>query len=179
MLEYASFAGLVVVALVGVLLAALQLPGVWLILAAAAGFDWSQGWRMIGWKWFAALIAIAIMAEVFDALSGVIAARKAGASRRAAVGALLGGFIGMIMLSVPIPIPGVGAIVGGLLGCFLGALIAELSLNKDLATGAKVGLFATIGKIIGLAARTSAAAAVAGTVISLAAWSIFFTSSAV
>ncbi|HWL91947.1 MAG TPA: DUF456 domain-containing protein [Phycisphaerae bacterium] len=173
-MEIAALGMLTVVALLGVALAAFQLPGTWLILAAAAGYDWYFDWQRFGWKWLIGLLIFAGLAEVVDTLAAVVAAKRAGASRRAAIGAVIGGFVGMILISVPIPIPVVGAVIGGLMGCFLGALLAELSLNKDIATGARVGLFATIGKIFGLVAKTSAAAVIAGTVISLAAWSTFW-----
>ncbi len=169
----ALFILLTLCTLAGVALAAFQLPGLWLILACGAGYDGYFGWTRIGWMWWAGIVVAAIAVEIVDTLAGVLAARKAGASRRAAIGALIGGFIGMIVLSVPIPIPGVGAIVGGLLGCFFGALLAELSLNKHMSVGMKVGGFAVLGKIVGLTIKTSAAAIIAGTLISLAAWSTF------
>ncbi len=170
MVDVLWMVGLVVTALSGVALAAFQLPGVWLVLAAAVGYDWHYGWNQIGVPWLIGLGFMAAAAEVFDFFAGLIAAKKAGASRRAAVGSLIGGFVGMIFISVTLPIPGFGAVAGGLIGCFLGALIAELSLNKDLETGARVGLFATAGKVVGLVAKTSTAAVIAGAVISLAVW---------
>lgn len=172
-MDIALFILLTLCTLAGVVLAAFQLPGLWLILACGAGYDGYFGWTRIGWMWWVGIVAAAIAVETFDTLAGMFAARKAGASRRAAIGALIGGFVGMIVLSVPIPIPGVGAIIGGLLGCFFGALLAEMSLNRQLTTGMKVGAFAAIGKLIGLTLKTSTAAIIAGTLISLAAWSTF------
>lgn len=157
---------LILVSLAGIVLAAFQLPGAWVILAAAVGYDWRHGWQQIGWKWLIGLAATALLAEVFDSLASVIAARRAGASRRAAVGAILGGLAGMILLSIPIPV--VGAIVGGLAGCFIGAAIAEVSVRDDLASGARVGLLAAVGRLVGLTAKTAAAVMMAGAVISLA-----------
>lgn len=162
---------LVLIAVCGIVLAVFQLPGTWLILAGAAGYDWYHGWERIGWEWLVALLVLAVVVEGIDFLAGLVAAKRAGASRRAAVGALIGGFLGMIVLTIPIPIPGVGTVIGGLLGCFAGALIGELSLRKDWMTGARVGLFATLGKIAGLVVKTSAAMAIAGTVVAVAGWS--------
>ncbi len=162
---------LILIALSGIFLAVLQLPGTWLILAAAAAYDWYYGWQQIGWKWLVALLILAIVVELIDFLAGLVAAKRAGASRRAAIGALVGGFLGMILLTIPIPIPGVGTVIGGLLGCFLGALIGELSLRKDWKTGARVGIFATLGKIAGLVVKTSAAMAIAGATVTVAGWS--------
>lgn len=162
---------LVLVTLGGILLAALQLPGIWLILAAAAGYDWYYDWQSIGWPWLVGLVVFAGMAELLDMLASVTAARKAGASRRAAIGSLIGGFAGMIVLSLPVPV--LGTIAGGLLGCFLGAFIGELTLHDNVRSGAKVGLFATLGRIVGLVAKTAAAMMIAGAILSLALLSMF------
>jgi len=151
------------------------LPGTWLILASAIGYDWYFDWTQIGWPWLVGMGIFAVIVEVFETLAGAVAAQRAGASRRAVIGALVGGFAGMFVFTPLVPIPVVGTIVGGLLGCFAGALTGELSLNKDLATGARVGLFATIGKIIGLVAKTSAAIVLAGAAVACAAWTMFFT----
>jgi len=160
---------LVLLSVGGIVLAVLQLPGTWLILAAAVGYDWYYHWHRVGWVWLISLAVFAVVAELFDTLAGVVAARKAGASRRAAIGALVGGIAGMIVFSIPVPV--FGTVVGGLLGCFLGALAAELSLRKDMVTGARVGLFATIGRLVGIIAKTSAALVIAGAAVSRALWS--------
>jgi hypothetical protein len=160
--------GLVLVAVVGIMLAAFQLPGTWLILATAILYDWHYGWQRLGWKWLLALGVIAAIGELLEMLASVAMARRAGASRRAAVGSLIGGFAGMILLSVPVPI--IGTILGGLIGCFAGALLGELSLHDNLHTGAKVGIFATFGRLMGMMAKTAAAMVIAGAVVSLAVW---------
>lgn len=157
---------LVVLSLAGMLLAVVQLPGTWMILISAIGYDWYFDWQRFGWKWLVGLGLLAVAAEVVDSLASVVAAQRAGASRRAAVGALIGGFAGMLLLSVPVPV--VGTVIGGLFGCFAGALGAEMTKRNDFAAGAKVGLFATIGRIIGLVAKTSAAVAIGGATISMA-----------
>jgi hypothetical protein len=165
---------LVVLALAGVGLAALQLPGTWLILAAAVGYDWYHDFAPLGWKGLAALAGVALIAEVLDSLLAVLGARRAGASRRAAVGALLGGFLGMFLLSLPMPL--IGTIIGGLLGCFAGAFIAELTHSRHagidpadrLVHGARVGAFAALGRTLGLVAKTAAALVMAGTSVLLA-----------
>lgn len=165
-MEIALFVILILLCITGVLLAVLQLPGTWLILAAAIGYDAYHDWARLGWKWLAGLAAFAICAEVVDSLASMIAARRAGASRRAAVGALIGGFLGMLLVSVPLPI--IGVVIGGLIGCFLGAVAAELTKRDDVAFGVRVGLFATLGRTVGLAFKTAAAMVIGGATILLA-----------
>jgi len=166
MIDWLLLGALVLLAVGGIVLAVFQLPGTWLILAGAAAYDWHYGWQRIGWKWLVVLLVLAGLAELLDTLASLIAARKAGASRRAAVGALLGGLIGMIVLSVPVPV--IGTVIGGLVGCFVGALIAELTVRNDLAAGARVGVFVTIGRLMGIMAKTAAALAIAGATVLLA-----------
>jgi len=166
--------GLIVFALAGIVLAAFQLPGTWVILAAAIGYDWCFGFQRLGWRWLVVLTAVAAVAEVLDSLFSVAMARRAGASRRAAVGALIGGFVGMFLLSLPMPL--VGTIAGGLLGCFSGAFLAELthpaSVGLDsgdrIALGTRVGVFATMGRVMGLLAKMAGAFVMAGAAVALA-----------
>lgn len=158
---------LALLSLAGVLLAALQLPGTWLILAAATAYDWYFGWERIGWTLLAGLLVVAVAAELSEALAGAVVARKTGASRRASVGALVGGFLGMLLLT-PVPVPVVSTIAGGLVGCFLGALIGELTLHDDVSVWAKVGFAATIGRILGMMIKLAAAFVIAGAVVGVA-----------
>lgn len=157
---------LLVLILVGTLLAVLQLPGTWLMLASVVAYDWHYDWNRIGWQWLVALAVLAVIAEIVDALAAMFAATRAGASRRAAVGALIGGFAGMLLFSVPVPV--LGTVIGGLIGCFVGAVAAELTKRSDLMAGARVGLFATIGRVVGLVAKTGAAMAIGGAAMALA-----------
>jgi uncharacterized protein YqgC (DUF456 family) len=157
---------LAVICLAGVILSALQLPGTWLALAATAGYDWYYDWQRIGWKWLAALVAVALAAEAMEMFASVAAARRAGASRRAAVGALVGGLAGMLLLSIPIPV--LGTIIGGLVGCFAGAFVAELTVHDDLSRGARVGFFAALGRLCGLVGKVAASLGIAGAAVSLA-----------
>ncbi len=167
-MSIALLIGLAVICVAGVVLAALQLPGTWLILAAAAAYDWYGGWTEIGWKWLVGLAVVAVIAEVADSASAVLLARRAGASRRASIGALVGGFAGMFMLSLPLPL--IGTIVGGLVGCFVGAWVGEMSVRDDMTASAKIGAFAALGRLVGLIAKTGAAFAIAGATMTLAIW---------
>ncbi|MCK6456641.1 MAG: DUF456 domain-containing protein [Phycisphaerae bacterium] len=171
--QVAIYSLLAIAVLAGLLLAVLQLPGTWLILAAAVAFDASYGWQRIGVGWLVGLAVVASAAEVFELLSSAAMARRAGAGHRASLGAVIGGFVGMFVFSLPLPI--VGTIAGGLIGCFAGACAAQWTAPGEpgdavtrLAGGARVGVFAAIGRLFGLIAKTSAAVVMAGTVVALA-----------
>ncbi len=163
--------GLAMLAVAGLVLAVLQLPGSWLILAAAVGYDWYYGWDRLTLKWLIALAVVAILAELFELLSGAFVAKQAGASRKAMIGAVIGGFVGMIALSIPVPI--IGTIIGGMIGCFAGAVIGEMSVHSRIGDGTRVGVFAVIGRILGLFAKTTAAVIIAGVTITLAILAMF------
>ena len=162
MIDALWMAGLVVFALAGVALSVFQLPGAWVTLAAAAVFDWHHGWARLGWKWLAVLAVMAVAAEVFEFAASAVLARRAGASRRASFGALAGGFMGMFLCTGIVPIPVLGTITGGCIGCFVGALVGEMSLHDDFDQGAKVGFWATAGRIMGLVAKTCVSMLMAG-----------------
>lgn len=157
---------LLVITITGVVLSAIQLPGNWVLLAAAVGYDAYYHWERLGWKWLVVIGGLAVVGEAAELLASAVAASKAGASRRAGIGALVGGFAGMILFSIPVPI--LGTIAGGMAGCFLGALVAELTLHDDVVKGAKIGLFATIGRLFGLVAKLAATMAMAGAAVSVA-----------
>jgi len=165
-METLLLTGVILFSIMGVALAAFTLPGSWVILASAVGYDWYFGWQRFGWKWLVALGAIALAAEIVELAASAVVAGKAGASRRAAIGSLIGGFAGMLLLSVPIPV--IGTILGGFIGCFIGALAGEMTLRDDLRSGVRVGLFATLGRLLGMMVKISAAMAIAGAVVSLA-----------
>lgn len=168
--DWLLFAALVLIAGVGLVLSVFQLPGTWLILAAATGYDWYYGFERFTWKWLLVLLVIAGVAEVFDNLAGALVARKAGASRQATIGALVGGFVGMIALTIPVPI--IGTILGGIFGCFIGAVVGEMSVRHDYAAGVRVGMSAVFGRVMGLIAKTGAAMVIAGVTVVLAGYAL-------
>ena len=154
---------LFVVCLAAALLTVFQLPGTWIILAAAAAYGWYDGWSRVGWQTIAALAGIAVLAEVAEAVSSVWFARKGGASRRAAWYGLAGGLAGAFLLTIPVPI--IGTIIGAAIGCFAGAMIGELSLNRNAATGARVGFYAALGRTLGTIFKIAAAVVMSALVV--------------
>ncbi|MBI4717615.1 MAG: DUF456 domain-containing protein [Planctomycetes bacterium] len=165
----ALIAALLCACLAGVLLTCIRLPGTWVIVAAAAGFGWWDGWQKLTGLTLAILVGAAAAAEVVEMMMSVVVARRAGASRQAAWGGLLGGIAGMLLLTVPIPV--VGTIVGAVVGCFAGAMLAELYVRREVAHGARVGFFSAIGLALGAAGKLAIALAMAGLVVASLLWS--------
>lgn len=142
---------------VGVVMTALHLPGTWLIVATALAYGWWTDWAELGVVTIAVLGGMAALGEAVEVLASVVTARRAGATSQAGWGALIGGFVGMLFLSFLVPIPLIGTMVGALVGCFGGALLAELAMKKRLAHGAKVGVFAAIGFVLGTVTKLALA----------------------
>jgi uncharacterized protein YqgC (DUF456 family) len=157
---------LILFCVAGVLLTALQLPGTWLIVIASASYGWLDGWGRLGMKVVALLAVLALVGEIVEFTMGGIVARRSGGSRRAAWGAIIGGFAGMVLLSVPVPL--IGTIIGGVIGCFAGAVVAELTLHDDIGRGARVGAWSAVGRVVGLVSKLAIAFAMAAVAVSAA-----------
>lgn len=116
-------------ALLGVLLTAATLPGIWLMLLIALICDlWQPG--LYSWWTLGAVALIAVGAEIAEGLSSAAGSAKTGGSRAGVVGSLIGSVIGLVLGTVLLPIPIVGSIVGGIIGAGLGAFAAERGISK-------------------------------------------------
>jgi hypothetical protein len=146
-----------------------SLPGTWIMLGLATavelldrfylppGADATFGWWLLGLA-----AAMAALGEVIELLAGAAGARGGGASARGMWGALIGGILGVLLLTpVLLFIPVIGSLVGAVLGTFIGAVVGEMSGTRDGrgAPGQSVrGSFresllpatgATIGRVVG------------------------------
>ncbi len=159
---------LIVLCTLGVLLVMVRLPGTWLIVVSAVGYAWWSDWSGTSLVVVGVLTGIAIVGEVAEFATTLIAARKAGASKQAAWGGLVGGILGMLFLSFLFPVPLVGTMIGAVLGCFLGAAVVELAVRKRLAQGTKVGLFSALGFVLGTVVKTSLVLMMSGLLLTTA-----------
>lgn len=139
----------------GVLAVLLQLPGTWLMVAATAAVAW---WRWdqqtIGAGVLIALLVLAIMGEIVEAVAGSAGAVKGGGGWLSAFLSLVGGVAGALIGTVVVPIPILGTLVGACAGAALGALTAERwrgrswQLSWQSAKGAAYGrLWGTLAKV--------------------------------
>lgn len=140
--------------LIGVVLAIIGLPGIWLIVASAGLYSLLTGGSYLGVKALVALFALGVVAEVLETVMGGVAAGRAGGSRRGMIGAIVGGIIGAIAGTPLIPIPVVGTVAGACLGSFVGAFGVELLwLNRSTADSLKIGFGAAAGKLAGIVTK--------------------------
>jgi uncharacterized protein YqgC (DUF456 family) len=151
MLDWLSYALLLLISVVGLAVAVVGLPGIWLIVVAAIGYALFTGGVYIGLWGIVVLIALGVIAEVLEGALGGVAAGKAGASKRGMVGAIVGGLLGAILGTPLIPIPVVGTLIGAIVGAGAGAFAVEkFWLKRDTEASLKIGGAAAAGRLAGM-----------------------------
>ena len=120
------------------------LPGVPLVFAGMWLAAWTDGYRHIGTFTLILLGVLALLALAIDFFASLLGAKRVGASTRALWGATLGTLIGLFF-----GLPGI------LLGPFLGAAAGELSLGRELAHAARVGVGTWLGLLFGTLAKVA------------------------
>lgn len=135
---------IMLVGLLGSILPAV--PGPPLSLAAAIGHRLYFGAESASMTVLIVLVVLTVVSEVLDYLASAFGAKKLGATWRGALGAVIGGLIG-IFFGVP----------GIILGPFLGATLFELLGQRGFATAAKAGTGAVLGLALGIVGKCSVA----------------------
>jgi uncharacterized protein len=157
---------LALVLLACVALIPLGLPGTWIMLAAAVGYDMLPGSADVGWTALTIAFVLALVAEVLEFTVAARYTTRYGGSRRAGWGAILGGFVGAI---VGVPVPIVGSVIGAFAGAFAGAYLAERTRKSEHATATRVATGALLGRAAAAAIKTGFGLAIAALLI-LSAW---------
>lgn len=98
-------------------------PGPFIIWLGALTWAWADGFQRIGWPALILMGVMALAAWGMDFMLTTVSSRKAGASWKSIGGAIVGGFIGGILLSGTPPI--LGTIVGAMLGAVIGLWLVE------------------------------------------------------
>ena len=156
--------------LIGVALTLLGFSGVWLTILVALLLEW---WRPGGqfetWTIIVALL-LGVFGEAVEFAASAVGASKAGGSKRAAAGAMVGGLLGAIAGTPLIPIPVLGTLVRAVVGAALGAAIMERTKEtRTWGDSLRVGQGAAIGRLIATIVKTTLAA-VDAVQLSIAFW---------
>lgn len=149
MLLWALAALLVLAGLAGLFLPAL--PGAVLLFGGLALAAWIENFAHVGWGTLTVLGLLALLTYPADLLASAFGAKRYGASPRAITGAVVGAGVGIFF-----------GLVGVLLGPFVGAVIGEFSTQRHLGRAGRAGLGATLGLVIGVAAKLALALAMLG-----------------
>lgn len=132
----------------------LLLPGNWIMVITTVLFAW--------WQWEAqpfsavTLVVISLLAfsgEVVEMFAGIGGARKAGASGRGAMGALLGAIVGSLVGTIAIPIPLIGTLLGACLGAGLLSGLMERQAGTKPDRSIRTGMGAGLGVLVGITAK--------------------------
>jgi len=126
-------------------------PGAPLLFLGLLLGAWAEGFRYIGVWTLLLLAGMAALTYVVEFVASILGVKKYGGSRRAMVGAALGGLVG-IFLGIP----------GILLGPFVGAVIGELSLQRSLDEASRAGFGTVVGLAIGVAGKLAIGIAMIG-----------------
>jgi uncharacterized protein YqgC (DUF456 family) len=162
---------------VWLLLVVLGLPGTWLMAASTALLAWWQ-WdesrsntdQMFSIYLLIAIVVLAVLGEIVEFMAGTVGAKRAGASRRGAVGALIGGIVGGIGATFLIPILFVGTLIGAVLGAAIGAWTGELSGGREYSAALKSGVGAGVGRLGGTIGKLAIAVVMWVTITVAAFW---------
>jgi uncharacterized protein YqgC (DUF456 family) len=126
-------------------------PGAPLLFLGLLLGAWAEGFRYIGVWTLLLLAGMAALTYVVEFVASILGVKKYGGSRRAMVGAALGGIVG-IFLGIPVI----------LLGPFVGAVIGELSLQRSLDEASRAGFGTVVGLAIGVAGKLAIGIAMIG-----------------
>ena len=130
----------------------LGLPGTWLMLGAALGYNALTGTEAVGVPTLVGATLLAVLAEVAEFMLGGRFARRYGGSRRAGWGAIIGGIVGAF---VGVPVPVVGPLIGAFAGSFAGALLFEYTVARDPQSSARVATGALLGRVAAVALKAA------------------------
>ncbi|MBU1149196.1 DUF456 domain-containing protein [Patescibacteria group bacterium] len=115
------------------------LPGIPLIFLGSFIYAAYTDFREITGGTILLFVGITIFCFLIDYLSGIIGAKKYGASAYGILGAFLGMIIGLLTLGI----------VGLVVGPFIGAVILEIASGRQSERAIKVGMGTMVGFLAG------------------------------
>jgi hypothetical protein len=139
----------------------ISLPGGWIALGLAILYDLFYGFSTIGLESLAIFTGLLVVAEIIEAGLGMVYVAKKGATRYGLAGGFVGGIVGAAVGSGVVPV--VGTILGSFAGAFGGAVLGEYLRDQRMEPSLRIGMHATIGRLLALTAKY--ALAIAGSVV--------------
>ena len=135
---------LIGVGVAGVILPAL--PGTILVLAGIVLGAWIDDFQRVGWLAITSVTVLAVLSWVADYASGLLGAKRAGASRLAVIGAAVGTVAGIFM-----------GFIGVLFMPLVGAAVGEWMARRDQVHAMRIGVATWVGLMIGMVAKVALA----------------------
>lgn len=118
------------------------LPGTVLVWGGIVLGAWIDDFARVGTTTVVVVSVLAVLAWALDYVAGLMGAQKAGASKQALLGAVVGTVVGLFM-----------GLVGVLFMPLVGAAIGEYVARKDQTRAVKVGFATWVGIMVGLIAK--------------------------
>ena len=127
------------------------LPGAPLLFLGLLCGAWAEDFQYVGIWTLVLLGCMAALTYLAEFVGSVLGSKKFGGSRRAMVGAAVGGIVGLFF-----GIPGI------LIGPFAGAVLGELSLQRSLDHASRAGFGTVVGLAVGVAGKFAIGIAMVG-----------------
>lgn len=143
-------------------------PGPVLIWLGALLWAANDDFANVGWPTLLILLVLTILAWVSDLLLTSVVSRRVGASWKAILGAILGGFAGGIFFGGWIPV--IGTMVATVAGAIVGMVAMEVIDKRDL----RLAIHSSQGYLLGVLASSALEAGLALLMLALFAWQAFF-----
>ena len=124
---------LIVLGLIGAVVP--MLPGSILIWLGVFAWASANGFKTIGWPTLVLLGFMVVITWGSDLLLTTAISRRAGASKKAVLGAIVGGILGGLFLTTVFPV--LGTILGGIAGAVIGILLVEILTRRNLGLALK------------------------------------------
>ena len=125
-----------------------MLPSTPLVLIAAIGHRLYFDEASASWTVLAILGGLTLLSLILDQVASAYGAKRLGGTWRGALGAIIGGLIGLFF-----SLPGI------LLGPFLGAIVFELFGGRGWRQSSRAGVGATLGLLAGAVGKLACCAA--------------------
>jgi uncharacterized protein YqgC (DUF456 family) len=143
------------------------LPGPPMIWLGVLLWAWGNEFQKIGWPTLTALGILALAAILLNFVFTTTMSRRAGVSWRAIGGALLGAFVGGLML---VPIPLIGTLIGALAGAVVGMWVVEYLVRQD----SRAATNAVRSYLSGATLSAASQFVIACVMVSIFVWQAFF-----
>lgn len=159
--QWTAYVVWILLLLVGCSTILVALPGGWIALGLAVLYDLFYGFGAIGWKNLIVFAILLGVGEAIEAALGTVYVAKRGATRYGMIGGFVGGMVGAVAGSGVVPI--VGTILGSFAGAFGGAVLGEYMREQQLEPSLRIGVHATVGRLLSITVKY--ALALAGAVV--------------
>ena len=134
-----------ILVIAGIVLTAISLPGYWLVWIAILIHSINDSFSSLPLWAVVIFLLFTVFIGVIDNIAVALGSKKFGGSWWGAVGAVVGGIIGMIILNLP----------GLIIGSFLFAVLLEIIFEKkELSVAVKSGFGAVLGFFSGIVFKT-------------------------